>query len=342
MTELTENIYNQQVGRDKPKLKLWRNAGLMLTYKCNAVCEFCYYCCRPDNTGLMSVDTAIKAWQSLKSLAGETAKIHITGGEPFLYWDRLCEILKAGQDEELGQVDMIETNGYWATDEKIIKQRLNALNELGMQKLKISCDPFHQEYVNIEEVRRLAATGRELLGDERVMVRWEKYLDQPITMKGISQAQLEQNYMSALADYPARMTGRAAGRLAGLKKSKPVDQLKDKHCASGFLGAKGIHIDPFGNVFSGTCSGIIIGNVNQQPLDEMWRQFDPRQLPVVSTLFKSGPAGLLEKAVESGYEPLPRYAGKCHLCTAVRQFFLTGGIAPDIIGPGQCYETQKK
>ena len=53
----------------------------------------------------MPVDTAINAWGSLKSLAGDAAKIHITGGEPFLYWDRLEHILKEGQKQKLGIVD---------------------------------------------------------------------------------------------------------------------------------------------------------------------------------------------------------------------------------------------
>jgi len=100
----------------------------MLTYKCNCACEFCYYNCDPDKGGLMPVDTAISAWQSLKILAGDNAKIHITGGEPFLFWDHLQEILDQAQKQNLGKVDLIETNGFWATSEKIVRQRLKKLD----------------------------------------------------------------------------------------------------------------------------------------------------------------------------------------------------------------------
>ncbi len=41
-------------------------------------------------------------------------KIHITGGEPFLYWEHLLEILREAKKSNLGPVDMIETNGFWA------------------------------------------------------------------------------------------------------------------------------------------------------------------------------------------------------------------------------------
>ncbi len=190
MTELLENIYNNQVGRDEQKFKLWRSAGLLLTYKCNASCEFCYYNCSPEKNGLMPVDMAVSAWQSLKVLAGDKARVHITGGEPFLYWDRLVEILQEGKRQELGPLDMVETNGFWATDEGIIKERLKILDELGMHRLKISCDPFHQEYVDIEPVKRLAGIARELFGEKRVLVRWEKYLDNPVEMRGLSQDEL--------------------------------------------------------------------------------------------------------------------------------------------------------
>ena len=171
MIELSENIYNSLTTRSEPKFKLWRSAGLMLTYKCNCACEFCYYNCDPDKGGLMPVDTAISAWQSLKILAGDSAKIHFTGGEPFLYWDRLQEILEQAQKQNLDKVDLIETNGFWATDEKIVRQRLKKLDELGMNRFKVSTDPFHQQYVDIEPVRRLAEMAVEILGPKRVLVR---------------------------------------------------------------------------------------------------------------------------------------------------------------------------
>ena len=172
MIKLCENIYNSRTLRSEPKLKLWRSAGLLLTYKCNCACEFCYYSCDTGKGGLMSVETAINSWHSLRVLAGDAARIHITGGEPFLYWDRIEQILQEAQREGLGKVDMIETNGFWVANDRIVRQRLKRLDELGMHRLKISTDPFHQEYVDAELVRRLAATASEVLGPDRVLVRW--------------------------------------------------------------------------------------------------------------------------------------------------------------------------
>jgi len=311
----------------------------------------------------MPIDTAIGAWQSLKILAGDRAKIHLTGGEPFLYWDHLAQILEQAEKQNLGKVDLIETNGFWASHEKIIRQRLRTLDELGMQRIKISTDPFHQEYIDIEPVRRLASLASKILGPARVLVRWRKYLENPIEMKSLSPSERNQQYLHAMNDYPCRFTGRAAAKLAELVASSMLDtgcstlvedresRIKNResrienrgsrtasvNCKSEFLGAKGVHIDPFGNVFSSTCSGIIISNINHTPLENVWKQFHPARSEFINTLFNLGPAGLLDKAAKLGYKKAKAYADKCHLCTNIRQFFFDNGVENSIIGPAECY-----
>jgi MoaA/NifB/PqqE/SkfB family radical SAM enzyme len=354
---LSQNVYNQTICVTEPKFKIWRNAGLLLTYKCNAKCELCYYNCSPKQDGLMPVEMAIAAWQSLKELAGDSAKVHITGGEPFLYWEHLVEILRESKKHNFGPVDMIETNGFWATDEGIVNSRLKILDELGMSRLKISCDPFHQEYVDIEPVRRLVKTAKEILGPKRVLVRWEKYLDRPLTKLTAEHAETaeknnslisansavsavnhrEKRYVEALKDYPCRFTGRAAGALAETISSQTIEQIAAKNCKGAFLDAKGVHIDSFGNIFSGTCSGIIVGNVTKQSLAEIWRNWKPGNDEIIETLFRSGPAGLLDEVMKLGYKPKELYAGKCHLCSSIRRFLFDKGLYKSTIGPAECY-----
>ncbi len=338
MLDLLDNAYNRSLARDEPKFKLWRSAGLMLTYRCNAACEFCYYHCSPRKGGLMPVETCLNAWRSLQILAGAEAKIHLTGGEPFLYWDHLVEILRKGKEQSLGPVDLIETNGFWSTDDRLIADRLTTLVELGVQRLKVSVDPFHQEYVAIEPARRLAAAAKRMLGPDRVLVRWEKYLDDcGLRIADCGLAERDRVYVEAYRDYPFRFNGRAAGHLAGLLASRPAEAFGRVNCLAGFLGAKGVHIDPYGNVFSGTCSGIILGNTCRMPLEEIWKAFHPELIELVRILCETGPFGLLEKAKSLGYEELPAYADKCHLCTHIRQFLFEHGQDASVIGPVDCY-----
>lgn len=347
MLELSDNLYNRDLARSEPKLKLWRSAGLLLTYRCNAACEFCYYHCSPQKAGLMPVETCIAAWRSMKVLAGEAAKVHLTGGEPFLYWDHLLDVLRAGAEQGLGPVDLVETNGFWATDERLVEERLHALVALGVQRVKVSIDPFHQEYVDLEPARRLARLAERVFGPDRVLVRWEQDLaaDHSVWQRQagladgspVLRSERDTTYVQAYRDHPFRFTGRAAGRLAELLASKPADAFASAHCLADFLGAKGVHIDPYGNVFSGTCSGIIIGNVKETPLEEIWRQFRPDRSDLVGTLCRSGPYGLLENARSLGYRERDAYADKCHLCTHIRQFLLEHGAETRVVGPADCY-----
>lgn len=335
--DLSDNAYNRSLARDEPKFKLWRSAGLLLTYRCSAACEFCYYHCSPEKGGLLAVETCLAAWRSLKDLAGDAAKVHLTGGEPFLHWDRLVEILAEGKRQKLGPVDLVETNGSWATEETLVRDRLRILLDLDVHRLKISVDPFHQEYVDIRSLRLLATAAKELFGAERVLVRWEEYLGD----RGVGwqrQAKLaDGECATTYHEHPFRFAGRAADRLGNLLASKPAESFADTNCFRDFLGAKGVHVDPYGNVFSGTCSGIVLGNVNDKPLEEIWRQFDPGANTFVGTLCRKGPYGLLEEAESRGYRRLDAYADKCHLCTHIRQFFFENGMEKGVIGPADCY-----
>ena len=187
----------------------------------------------------------------------------------------------------------------------------------------------------ISPVRRLAVLAKEMLGPDRVLVRWEKYLNADEVASVADRR--DQVYLDAFHDYPCRFTGRAADHLAGLLASKPAEAFAGSNCLADFLGAKGVHIDPYGNVFSGTCSGIILGNINHTPLEEIWKQFTPQQDGLVGILGEKGPHGMLERAQSLGYVPLKAYADKCHLCTHLRQFFLERGSEIGAVGPAACY-----
>lgn len=338
MFELADNLYNQTVSPEMPKFKLWTSMGLLLTYKCPARCRFCYYRCNPDKGGLLSIDNALAAWRSLIKLAGPSAKIHITGGEPFLYWQHLSELLEKAEKLGLGPVDMVETNAFWADSQAVVIERLKFLDSHNVKKIKISYDPFHAEFVEYRKVKLLADTAAQVLGSGRVMVRWQEYLDKGLDVMNLTEDEKMELFTESIKKYPCRFTGQAAaGKLCQVSANKEVEEIAKSNCSKSFLSSKGIHIDPYGNVFSGTCSGIIVGNITNMPLEEIWRKFNPSKMDVLNVLFNEGPAGLLEKAIKQGYEKSRLYSYKCHLCTDLRQFFFDKGVEGSIIGPLDCY-----
>ncbi|MEN6385700.1 MAG: radical SAM protein [Phycisphaerales bacterium] len=338
MLELADNLYNQTQSPEMPKFKLWNSMGMLLTYKCPASCSFCYYRCNPNKGGLLSLENALSAWQSLIKIAGSSAKIHITGGEPFLYWSHLSSILSEAKKLGLGTVDVIETNAFWATDKADVVEKLKFLDSHNVKKIKISYDPFHAEFVDYSKVKLLADTGAEILGKDRVLVRWQEYMAADLNVMNMSEEEKISLFIDSIKKFPCRFNGQAArGRLSEAFESKDIDEIAKSNCRNSFLSSKGIHLDPYGNVFSGTCSGIIIGNIEKQPLDEIWQNFEPSKMDVINVLLNKGPTGLLEKATNHGYQKRRLYSGKCHLCTDLRQFFFDKGIYGPIIGPKDCY-----
>ncbi|MHC4288941.1 MAG: radical SAM protein [Planctomycetota bacterium] len=337
MLKLQDNLFNARRSRDQSKLKLWRYAGLMLTYRCSAACRFCYYYCSPQAGGLMSADTAIQSWEGLVRIAGNSAKVHITGGEPFLYFDRLEQILRQAGRLGLTPLDFIETNaGVW-TSEAELRDQLRLLDGLGLDRLKVSWDAYHEEFIDIEKVRQFVHIARQVLGQARVLVRWEKHLAAPTQIRTQDSSRQREILLESMQSDSCRFTGRAAEELAPLLARHPLDYFHGRHCQKALLGSKGVHIDPFGNVFNGQCSGMILGNVNQTPLDALWCEFEPDRTPFWDILYKKGPIGFLDSPSGGDYPQREKYASKCHLCTDIRRFFFDKGIYSVIINPHDCY-----
>ena len=321
-------------------MKVWRYAGLMLTYRCNAACRFCYYYCGPQAGGVLPTETAMQAWAALRRLAGPSAKIHLTGGEPFLVFDRLLDICQQAQRCGLGGADYVETNAGWVGDETETRRRLRALDAAGLKRLKISWDVFHAEFVPADKVRLLVRLAQEELGPDRVLVRWQHWLNALDDTAVLGESERLAVMRQAMAEEGGRFTGRAAETLGTLCADQSPDELIGRHCQRSILGAKGVHIDPYGNVFSGQCSGMAVGNLHTTGLDALWKGFDPDASDFWKTLCQAGPGGFLEPAAVLGYTPQARYASKCHLCTDIRRFFFDKGRYLSIICPNECYGKQ--
>ncbi len=337
MLQLQDNLFNARQLRHQPKLKLWRYAGLMLTYRCTAACRFCYYCCGPEAGGLMSVDTAIRSWEGLVRIAGDAARVHITGGEPFLYFDRLAEICQQAHRLGLTPVDSIETNASTWSSAEALKDQLRQLDQFGLNRLKVSWDAFHEEFIDIDRVRAFISIARSVLGAERVLVRWEKHLASPTGIRQQEEQQKQAILRAALEADSCRFTGRAARELAPLAARFEPEQFQGQHCQNALLGAKGVHIDPYGNVFNGQCSGIVVGNVERTPLDSLWKTFEPDRWEFWRMLYRDGPFAMAEEARKDGFSEQKRYACKCHFCTDIRRFFFDNRRYSTIIAPYDCY-----
>lgn len=323
----------------------WEFAGLLVTYACSARCAFCYTCSGPERGGLMAVDTAVALWRGLDALAagmGKTMRVHLAGGEPFHNWVRLAAILRAARDAGLTPPEAVETSADWATEDGLTRARLELLAALGVGWLVVSADIFHQEFVPLARVRRCVEIGQRVFGRARVRVRWWDFYHDPVDPRTLTPAGRAAARRAALLRHRERLTGRAATRLAGLLPLRPAAEFAGQSCARELLGSRHVHIDPAGHVFPGTCSGIILGRaVGPEGIASVWRELAGgwQRNPVVAALVGGGSAALLERVRPLGYRERPEgYAGKCHLCTDIRQFLLERNIWPEQVGPRECYD----
>ncbi len=257
-------------------------------------------------------------------------------------WDRLIEIARCAQDDGLGPLESVETNAFWATDEAVIRQRVTALRDAGMEALCVSADPFHQQFVPIERVRLIVKTAEDLLGLERVRVRWREWLDEGFDTDSLTPSARSKTFSEWIALGKDRLNGRAAELLAPYLPLRAVDSFTCDNCRHPLLLSKHIHIDPEGNVVPGVCAGIVLGRVTQpyeESIQEIWRKLDADHAnrPVGGVLAKAGPAGLARAAQDEGFIPAEGYASKCHLCWAVRRFLVDTKKARDELGPNWLY-----
>jgi hypothetical protein len=296
----------------------------------------------------MAVETALVVWEGLIAASPHGCRVHVGGGEPFGRWPELIELARRAKSAGLAPLEAVETNAFWATDERIVRDRLAALGAAGLGRLTISADPYHQQFVPIERVRLAARVAGEVLGGDRVRIRWRDWLSDGFDTDGLGEAERRKVFARWASRRRERLNGRAATELARHFQLQPARRLADNPCATQLLRSRHVHVDGSGLVCPGTCAGIVLGQVSTgRDVERLWRRLSdafaepagaPPGLEVVATLAAAGPVALLNDAVAKGYEPSPDgYAGKCQLCWHLRRWLFEKGYYPGQLGPAIIY-----
>ncbi len=326
--------------RSRPMaVKYWTFAGLLLTDRCPACCEACYLNLPGEEHACMNVETALRIWRELQEASPHGCRVHLTGGEPFTRWSLLIAVARQGSAAGLGPLEKVETNGFWARDKALIRERLTALDRAGMKKLSISADPFHQQFVPLQRVRLLARVAEDLLGPDRVQVRWRDWMACGTDTAHLADKQRQQLFVDWLSRGRDRLNGRAAELLADTLDRVPPEQLAED-CRERLLRNRHVHVSPGGEIWPGVCAGIVIGRTGAGMSvagirERLIRDYADR--PILGRLVRGGPAELLGLARETGFQPAAGYAGKCHLCWKIRaHLWKTGGFTEEL-GPACIY-----
>ena len=300
----------------------------MANYQCNAACRHCLYASSPKREGsYIDVETTKQLCGLLRE--GGCRSIHIGGGEPFLQYESLIKMLETIRHEGI-RVEYLETNGFWATDEKRVSDRLQELQSVGVDTLCTSVDPFHAEYIPVGRPLQLAETCRR--SGYKYFLWQERFLMQLSTLplnRAHNRMELEKlispNYLKeTLSRYGLSVGGRAINMESEFASPKPLESLlKEKPCRN-LMTTDHFHVDNQLRFIPPGCTGIVI------PLEEILRGIPDEKYPVFEALLTGGITKLLKYAEKKGFRASEGYPSTCVLCFRIRHWLAENAPSPDL------------
>jgi len=292
--------------------------GLILTYKCNAVCRHCYFNAGSTRTEEISRNEVLNYLDQAADLS-TLRMISFTGGEPFLQPDLLREAVSYAADR--GFKTEVVTNCFWAHSKQTAETQLSSLTRAGLDMINLSADDFHQEFIpfsyaknGYEAARSLglkitilctiAHSSRltaekivNLLGDRKIQIMGE---NTPLPTKGYAM----------IVETPFIPVGRGS--------QIPHEEWAFSRYTAGPCShvLRDIAIDPSGRVLpccsaAGTIEALTLGDAKREHLSRIVERGHERE--TLNVLAVRGPQELLRR----GEEVVKDYVNKCHLCYEV-------------------------
>ena len=130
-----------------------------MTYACTGRCK---HCSEGDHTSCgEGIDPQIAA-DAVRKIAAEydIQTVMTFGGEPLLYPDTVCAIMKTAKELNIPQRQII-TNGYFSRNADKIGEVTERLAACGVNDLLLSVDVFHQETIPLDVVKQFASAAKK-------------------------------------------------------------------------------------------------------------------------------------------------------------------------------------
>jgi len=249
---------------------------------------------------------------------GVNRGLHFTGGEPFLNFELLVEVVAIAH--RLGiHSTFVETNCYWCTDEQTALDKLSQLKQAGLDGMLISANPFVLEYVPFERTLRAARIGGQVFPGG-VLVYQPFFYQQFCDLGLHGTLSLEEYLLKApdgLQHAELLPGGRVSYALSPLFRTYPAECFSDTSCQHELIRDWHVHIDNYGNYVPGYCAGLALGDAHDlRTMCEEGLDLDAR--PILSALL-TGMGELRRLAKANDYDEKEGYISKCHLCIDIRR-----------------------
>lgn len=134
----------------------YNTLGIQVTNTCNLTCDHCITDSSPGARGDLEwprIEAAIR------SAAPHIEGVCVTGGEPLLRRETTTRVIALTRSLNLRS--SLVTNGYWARDSASTAGIFSELEDVGLDKLAVSFDRFHDRLVSDSSLDTLLAAGAE-------------------------------------------------------------------------------------------------------------------------------------------------------------------------------------
>jgi len=311
------------------------SAGIFLTYKCTNSCKHCMYACSPKwDADWISVEDAEVVLSQLAEVMhgkypfpgkiGVNEGVHFSGGEPFLNFDLLLQLVEIAECLEIPST-FVETNAFWCTDDESARKKLRALKDTGLDGILISANPFIVEQVPFERTQRAARISREVFSPDNTIV-YQAFFYQQFHQLDLRGTLPFEKYLRiaghGLQYVELFASGRAPYRLGDLYEHRPARSFFGASCHRELVRDWHVHIDNYCNYIPGYCGGISLGDARD--LNAICSVIDLDERPALNALLTDLKA-LHDLGMQCGYEEQNGYISKCHLCIDIRQHLARHG-----------------
>jgi Radical SAM superfamily/4Fe-4S single cluster domain len=286
--------------------------ALVITARCNAACGHCSTGCSPYRKEALGKTEIIRLMDDASRIDdGEALQFHLTGGEPFLNFPLLLEVVAHGSSLKAG-VSCV-TNAYWAKTAEVAKEKLAALKDAGLTSLAVSVSRFHERYVPRRNARLALEAARDLklltelkgaiimsdLDQGGLLAIWKRELDaDEVNITPVIPYLREGSTLPDSEFYrrPGLPKLKCPGAITCVEADGAVMSCCGQSPQTGFLA---------------------IGDVRQDSLATLHERFvgSPKQ----RILREMGPIAFANQAIAAGLKGLLRdsYAGPCDLCVHI-------------------------
>lgn len=311
----------------------------LTTYNCNLACDHCFFDTKGEKK-YMDPDLVSEALSGLKNTKHMFWQ-HLSGGEIFLNEEKLFQIIRNIRKhfkKDLG----ISTNAFWAKDENTTNKKVQQLIDAGISGVALSADYFHQQYMDLNGPRNLAKALKAFNLTIHSYIMGARLGEGVLNAEKINKQteQISEKVNGGLEIPYAKAVERSIGKGCNINIPKKLGVPQGK-CTelNTCLGERSpfnpamVWIDPYGNVM--ICYGIVIGNLNQNSLNDIIENYSTKNFPLLNKIAEHGPKALYEEGINAGIKMPKSYFDECDLCYQSRA--LLRQHHSELFGPSECY-----